>query len=127
MFPTVFFRHITGSDSVSVTISPSAGSTAAGVTYLLTCSATLHSNNLPSPESYITPSPTFEWFFGPNSNAPLPSGLTTTATVLNNGTYTSTLQFSQLNQSLHTGNYTCRLGVGSLVNSAVVTVKGILY
>ena len=124
MLSTVFFTRITGSYTVSVAISPSAGPITAGETYSLTCSATLHSNNPPSPESYIMPPPTFEWFYGPNGNAPVPSDLTPTATVLNSGTYTSTLQFSPLNQA-HTGNYTCRLGAGSLVNSAMVTVDGI--
>ena len=102
-------------------ISPS-GSTAAGETYSLICSATLHSHNPPLPDPNI-PSPIFEWFFGPNGNAPLPSGLTPTATVLSSGTYTSTLQFSLLSQS-HAGNYTCRLGAGSLVNNVMVTVNG---
>ena len=70
------------------------------------------------------PPPTFKWFYGPNGNAPLPSGLTPMATVLSSGTYTSTLPFSPLSQSLHTGMYTCQLGVGSLVNSFMVTVNG---
>ena len=104
-------------------ITPS-GPTTAGETYSLTCSATLQSKNPPLPDPNI-PSPTFEWFFDPNSNAPLHYGLTATATVLNSSTYTSTLQFSQLSRSLHTGNYTCQLGAGSLVNSAMVTVNGI--
>ena len=121
MHSTVYFTPIAG--ALSVAISPS-GSTTAGETYSLICSATLQSQNSPSPESYITPSPTYEWFFGPNGNFSLPSGMTPTATVLNSSTYTSTLQFSPLSQS-HTGNYTCRLGAGSLVNSAVVTVNGI--
>ena len=114
----MFFSPIAA--SLSVAISPS-GSATAGDTYSLTCSAILHSSN-PSPDSNI-PSPNFEWFFGPNANALLPSGLTPTPTVLNSGTYTSTLQFSPLSQS-HVGNYTCRLGAGSLVNSAMVTVNG---
>ena len=58
------------------------------------------------------PSPSFEWFFGPN-NASLPSGVTLMPTVVSSNstanTYTSTLQFSPLNQSL-AGIYTCRLG-----------------
>ena len=70
------------------------------------------------------PPPDFEWFYGSNGNALLLSGLTPTVTVLTSGVYTSTLQFSPLSQS-HTGDYTCRLGVGSLVNSAMVTVNGI--
>ena len=116
MFSTVFFNY-----PHYVAITPS-GSTTAGETYSLTCSATLHARNLPLPDPNI-PSPTFEWFFGPNGNAPLPSGATPTSTVLSSGTYMSTLQFSPLNQS-HTGIYTCRLGVRRLVNSAMVTVNG---
>ena len=106
-------------------ISPS-GPTTAGETYSLMCSATLHERNPGgSPNSYIMPPPTFEWSFGPNGNAPLPSGMTVTTTVfnLNNHTYTSTLQFSPLSQS-HEGNYTCRLGVVNLVNSHEFTVMG---
>ena len=100
----------------------SSGSTTAGETFSLTCSATLHYNNPTLPNPNI-PSPTFEWFFGSNGDAPLPSGLTHTTIDLSNGTYTSTLQFSQLNQS-HTGMYTCQLGAGSLVNSTMITVMG---
>ena len=63
-------------------------------------------------------------YFGPNGNAPLPSGLTPTHTVLGSDrTYASTLQFSPLSQS-HTGNYTYRLGAGSLMNTAMVFVNG---
>ena len=119
---TVFFTRISGSYTVSVAISPS-GLTTAGETYSLTCSATLNSRNPPLPDPAI-PSPTFEWFFGTNGDVPLPSGLTNPATVLNSGTFTSTLQFSPLSQS-HTGNYTCRLGAGRLVNSNMLTVNGI--
>ena len=121
-FSTVLFVSIPGSP-LSVSIS-SSGSTTAGETYSLTCSATLNPyRNPPLPDPNI-PSPTFEWFFGPNGNTPLPSGVTPMPTVLNSGTYTSTLQFSPLTQS-HTGNYTCQLGAGSLLNSAMVTVNGI--
>ena len=116
----VFFLH---TNDIAVAIF-SSSSTTVGVTYSLTCSATLNSNNPPLPDPDIPP-PTFEWFFGPNGDAPLPSGVTPTTTVLNNGTYTSTLQFSPLSQS-HSGNYTCRLGAGSLVNSAMITVNGIV-
>ena len=98
-------------------------SNTAGEIFSLTCSATL---NTDSPPSFIVPSPTIEWFFGPNSNASLPSGVTPTETVLNSRTYTSILQFSPLNQS-HAGNYTCRLGAGRLVNNNTVTVNGITY
>jgi hypothetical protein len=85
------------------------------------CSATIVDSPLP----FISPAPSFEWFFGPNGNTTLPSGLTPQAnSSSSNGTYTSTLQFSpELSQS-HTGIYTCRLGVGSLMNSTMVTVNG---
>ena len=109
-----------------VTTFPS-GSTTVGETYSLTCSATLFEPDHLPPDA---PSPTFEWFFGPNGNAPLLSGVTPMVTVLSSSnstskTYTSTLQFSPLSQS-HEGNYTCRLGPGSLVNSAIVTVHGMM-
>ena len=100
-----------------------SGSTTAGETYSLVCSATLASNNPSLPDPNI-PAPTFEWFFsGPNGSAPLPSGLTPSETVLSSGTYTSSLQFSPLSQ-FYTGMYTCRLGAGRLVNSTMVTVTG---
>ena len=103
-----------------VTIFPS-GSSTAGETYSIMCSATLLT---PVPLPSSVPSPTFEWFFGPNGNASLPSGATPTETVLVNGnTYTSTLQFSPLTQS-HVGNYTCHIGAGRLVKSATINVNG---
>ena len=103
---------------LSIAIS-SSGSGAAGENYSLTCSAT-HSGPLPGD----APPPTFEWFFGPNGNASLPSGVTPMPTNLDNDNiYTSTLQFSSLTQC-HTGNYSCRLGAGSLVNSTLVSVNG---
>ena len=117
------YRH----DIDPVIISPS-GSTTAGETYSLTCSATLiEPSHLPS----NVPSPTFQWFFGPNGNALLPSesGLTPMPTLNSRNsttvTYSSTLQFSPLSQS-HVGMYTCRLGAASLVNNeTIVTVEGI--
>ena len=122
MLSAVFFDRIAGSTSISVAISPS-GPTTAGETYSLMCSATLRANrNPPLPDPNI-PSPTFGWFFGPNGNDPLPPSLTPTPTVLSSGIYTSTLQFFPLSQS-HAGNYTCRLGAGSLENSARLTVDG---
>ena len=107
-----------------VTFSPGSGT--AGDAYSLTCSAILvNPGTLPTG----APTPTFRWSFGPNGNGSLPSGLTTPTTTprisnfLERITYTSTLQFSPLSQS-HAGNYTCRIGAGRLVNSAVVTVNG---
>ena len=121
MLSTVFFIRIADESSLSVAISPS-GSSTTGETYSLTCSATLSSRNPPLPDPNI-PSPTFEWFFGPNGNAPLPSGLTPMTTTLNSGVYSSILEFSRLSQS-HTGNYTCQLGAASLVNRYNLTVAG---
>ena len=50
----------------------------------------------------------FEWFFGPNSNDPLPSGVTDPVMTSSGNNYTSTIQLSPLLPS-HTGMYTCRL------------------
>ena len=85
------------------------------------CSATLVD---PVPLPLNIPTPHFEWFFGPNGNASLPSDVTPMVTILGSGnTYTSTLQFSLLSQS-HAGMYRCRLGVGILASSIMVTVNG---
>ena len=106
-----------------VFISPSDSITAsAGKNYSLMCSANLTKKSY-AQQSQDIPSQPFKWFFGPNGNATLPSGVTITATNITIS-YTSTLQFSRLSQPLHTGNYTCRLGAGRLVNSAMVTVNG---
>ena len=109
-----------------VTISPS-GSSTAGETYSLMCSATLF-DPIPLPSN--VPSPTFQWFFGPNGNASLPSDVTPMATVMSNtptsNTYTSTLQFSPLSQS-HAEMYTCQIGAGILANNTMVTVNGLLH
>ena len=105
-----------------VIISPSGSTGTAGETYSLTCSTTLNSNSVPFPSD--VPSPTYEWFFGPN-NSSLPTGVTPMATTFDLvDTFTSTLQFSQLSQPLHAGMYTCRLGPGRLANHAMVTVNG---
>ena len=105
----------------SMTLSPS-GPGVVGNTFSLTCSARLIS---PIPLPTNVPSPNFEWFFGPQGNASLPSGVTPTATVWMIGyIYTSTLQFSPtLNQS-HAGMYTCRLGAGQMVISKEVPLDG---
>ena len=107
-----------------VTISPSGSAIAGETGYSLTCSSTLFD---PSRLPDNVPSPNFQWFF--NGSSSLPSGVTAMATVSSSSnstseTYTSILQFSALNQSLHTGMYTCRLGPARLTNSAVVTVNG---
>ncbi len=104
-----------------VTISASGPSTAGSI-FWLTCSAILVDPlHLPS----NVPSPAFEWFYGPHGNAPLPSGVTPSATVRMSGNiYTSILQFSPALYESHAGMYTCRLGAGSLMNSKVVSVNG---
>ena len=65
-----------------------------------------------------TPSPTFEWFFGPNGNTSLPSGLTTLLSSISSSsvastTYSSSLQFPRPPLRSHAGNYTCRVGGNS--------------
>ena len=71
------------------------------------------------------PSPTFEWFFGPDTNASLPSGVIPTDTLWTTGnTYSSTLLFSPVLNVFHAGMYTCRIGAGRLANSTVVSVDG---
>ena len=107
--------------SKPVTIS-SSGSAIAGESYSLTCSATLV-DPIPLPSNI--PTPNFEWFFGPNGDASLPSGAVSVSTgcLQDSHTFTSSLQFSPLAQC-HTGMYTCRLGVGILANSAMITVNG---
>ena len=105
-----------------VTIS-SSGSSIAGESYSLVCSATLVD---PVPLPLNIPTPHFEWFFGPNGSTSLPSGVTPMATVLGSGnTYTSTLQFPPLSLSESpAGLYTCQIGVGRLAKSVMVTVNG---
>ena len=105
--------------SKPVTIS-SSSSAIAGESYSLTCSATLVD---PVPLPSNIPTPNFEWFFGPNGDASLPSGVTLPVTVESGNTFTSTLHFSILSQS-HSGTYACRLGAGSLSNSTTINVQG---
>ena len=120
-FSTVLFSLNAGT-TFSVIIS-SSDSSIAGETYSLICSATLYPDSNPSLPDPSIPSPTFEWFYGPDGNASLPSDLTPGATIFNGSTYISKLVFSPLHQSF-TGNYTCRLGAGNLVNSSMLTVTG---
>ena len=108
-----------------VTISPSTGSTvttAGQRDYSLICSATLFQpSRLPSD----VPSPNFQWSL--TGRTSLPSGVIARVMRSSNSTsetYTSILQFPPLSQC-HIGNYTCRLGPGRLMNSAMVTVNGI--
>ena len=94
--------------------------------YSLMCLTFLYHLSLPSD----VPTPTFQWFFGPNGNDSLPSGVSSPMATSNmsnpNGTYiyTSTLEFPRLSQRLHTGMYTCRIGAGRLASNAIVTVNG---
>ena len=111
-----------------VVISQLSGSATPGETgYSLMCS-TILVNPVPLPCN--VPLPTFQWLFGPHGNAygSLPSGVTPTATTSCTNstgiTYTSTLHFPRLNQHLHTGNYTCRIGAGRLANTFTIAVNG---
>ena len=127
IFSTVNFGY--RFDVNHVTISPSTGSTVTKVGqtgYSLNCSTILFEpNHLPSD----VPSPNFQWSFSGSTSTSLPSGVTAMPTVISHSnstseTYTSILQFPPLSQC-HIGNYTCRLGPGRLMNSAMVTVNGI--
>ena len=107
-----------------VTISPGTSVTrGAGQNLNLECSVEITPNPLPQ----NVPSPTIEWFYDPN-NASIPSGVTPMATVMGSGnTYSSTLQFSPLQQS-HAGMYTCRLGSNArlAVNATLTGEKYLL-
>ena len=103
----------------AVTITPSGGlnTATAGTSFSLECSATVEMQA-------DSPTPNFEWFHGAN-NVSVPSGATPMTTVSDN-TYTSTLQFSPLQES-HAGMYTCRLGRNArLANNVIIIVNGIL-
>ena len=99
-------------ERMTIALSGSPIMSTAGGNGSLVCSAMITTN--PRPDNI--PSPTVEWFFGPNSS-PLPSSVITTPG-------SNTLQFSPLNQS-HAGMYTCRL-VGStrLVARTTLIVNG---
>ncbi len=84
MLPTVNFDRYP--NPVNITLSPS-GRSIAGDTVSLMCSVTLVD---PIPLPTNVPCPVFEWFFGPNGSAPLPSGLISRANV-SGYTFTSTL------------------------------------
>ena len=100
-----------------------SGPGVAGNAFSLLCSATLiHPIPLPS---INVPSPAFEWFFGPDGNASLPSGVIPTDTLWTTGNiYSSTLQFSPVLNTSHAGMYTCRIGAGRLTKSTIVSVDG---
>ena len=103
--------HTVNIGPVTITASGGSNTGIAGTSFSLVCSATVETQ----PD---TPTPNFDWFFGPN-NGSLPSGATPMATIMGN-TYTSTLQFSPLQES-HAGMYTCRLGSNArlAVNASV--------
>ena len=105
---------------VNITLSP-PGPSVAGDTVSLMCSVTLVD---PVPLPTTIPCPSFEWFFGPNGTAPLPSGVTARAN-FSGYTFISTLEFPPLNES-HAGMYTCQIGAGMLANSLVISVDGML-
>lgn len=100
----------------------SSGSKIAGETgFTLECSA-----QITLPNSTHGLPPTYEWFFGP-SNASLPSGVTVSSVTNSGDIYTSTLQFSFL-QEHHSGLYTCRLGGNErLAINSNITVKGTMH
>ena len=107
-----FFFFSISVDIGAVTISPSDSNTA-GEDFSLVCSADIVTQD-------DTPSPHFQWFFGPNNNS-LP--FRTPITNNSRNTYTSTLYFSPLSQS-HAGMYTCRLGGNArLAARATLTVN----
>ena len=109
-----------------VQISLSGSNTNEGIGYSLTCS-TLLLTPLVIPSDI--PTPTFQWFSGPNGNGPLPAGATPSMTISSTSSnpdgilYSSTLEFPRQSQPLHTGKYTCRLGAGRLENSAIATAN----
>ena len=84
----------------------------AGDTTNLTCSTVISSG--PQPQTVMI----FEWFYGPDSNLSLPSGVTVSNNKPNNNHYTSILQFSPLISS-HAGMYTCQFGGNQRLQSNV--------
>ena len=115
-------------DHVTISSSTDSTTTTAGQrNYSLMCSSTLFELDRIFSRSDV-PSPKFQWLFDGSSTS-LPSGVTAMPTVMSSNsdseTYTSTLQFSIISQS-HAGMYTCRLGAGRLVISAMITVNGII-
>ncbi len=101
-----------------VTLFPSGSSTktAGEIDFTLSCSAQII---LPM----NVPPPTFEWFYG-RDNASLPSEVTNLTVTNSSNNYTSTLQFSFL-QERHSGLYTCRLGGNErLAVDSNITVQG---
>jgi hypothetical protein len=103
-------------DIERMTITPSGSSTAGG-TGSLECSAMITTNPLPD----NVPSPAVQWFFGPNNSSLLPSGVITTPGSSN------ILRFSPLSHS-HAGMYTCRLaGSVRLAAHTTLIVNGMYF
>ena len=61
--------------------------TAGEIGYSLTCAAVLVT---PVPLPSDVPTPTFQWFFGPNGNDSIPSGVTYLATTSDNDNFLQT-------------------------------------
>ena len=102
-----------------MTIISSVSTESFGQIFSLLCSVDIF-NDI---EELSVPPPTFKWFFGPNGNASLPSGVAVSTIMSNSTTYTSTLLFSPPKVS-HAGTYTCRLGGNPrLEANATITVS----
>ena len=102
-----------------MTIISSVSTESFGQIFSLLCSVDIF-NDI---EELSVPPPTFKWFFGPNGNASLPSGVAVSTVTSNSTTYTSTLLFSPPKVS-HAGTYTCRLGGNPrLEANATITVS----
>ena len=103
-----------------MTVISSVSTETFGQIFSLLCSVDIF-NNI---EDLGVPPPAFEWFFGPNGNTSLPSGVTASIIVTHNGTtYTSAIFFSPPKVS-HAGTYTCRLGGNPRLEvNATITVN----
>ena len=86
----------------TITVSLSAPITGfAGNSLSLICSSII--SFFPPPQGMV-----FEWFFSPNGNSSLPTGVTSDLINVGNS-YTSILEFSPL-LPIHAGLYTCQFG-----------------
>ena len=101
----------------TITVSLTAPVTGfAGNCLSLICSSVI--SFFPPPRDMI-----FEWFFGPNGNSSLPTGVITPDVTNISSNYTSTLEFSPL-LPIHAGLYTCQFGGNQkLRKNASVTVN----
>ena len=91
--------------AISVSITPVSGTNTAGEIYSLECSATVTGS---------TDQPTITWL-DPMNN-PVPSGMVATTGSM------STLTFNPLSAS-HAGTYTCRVTVGSAMQTATIDIS----